>query len=223
MVLGMSAVSTLGYVLFIPALLMFGLVEGYRHPASFVIVPAITLACVESVIQATVQAGQFTVSTLMMQPEWNLDATSIRTITISFIIGQGSLMWMFALDDVLVALALGAAAVLTYKHARLPRRVFVLSLIGSILALLTFAFDVAQLTPWSGASFGAVALETLLNVVMVPAWICAISQTLSAHIPPVGSPHELRDFLASRSHQDDVEMSAVGLEDVVAEAKATSS
>lgn len=188
MLLGHLA-AALGWFFSLPAVTSLSqLLGGGERSASSTMVYAFVAAAVLTIVEFTSEAGTAQTSawmrstwTLLKDPSRNDDGelTAAQAFEMSYMLTVSRTLWLYAADDLLLALALGTASWLQMTgRVATSRWHAVLGLTTALACLLDFSFEVNRFQSWRWSNNAVIVMTLLIDAVLLPAWLVWLGCTL---------------------------------------------
>jgi len=189
-------VTAAAWALAIPAVASYSqILGGADRSASGVLLWAFVVGGLLSATEFMSEAGTATVADWMsdwpmlkaLPPSLALSShglqqglSPLQSFEVSFLLSQSGIFWLFAMDNLILAAGLAAAAYLSFTgqrgwlgHARL-------SAVAALAATAGFGIEVARISSfWIGTS-GHTVMRVILYGVMLPVWLMWLSSLLRA-------------------------------------------
>jgi len=181
--------AALGWFLAIPPVSCIAeiLHDGGVRSAAPTITYAFVAASVLTMVQLTSLAGTAQTAE-WMSSTWPLlrassvneegELTAAQVFELSYFLSQSRTLWLFAMDDLLLAFGVGAAACLIYTSSQVNRALGHLGVAIVLLCCIDFAFEVSRFVDWRVSSNAVVITSLFLDAVLLPAWLIGIGLTL---------------------------------------------
>jgi hypothetical protein len=99
---------------------------------------------------------------------WTLSDDSLRALTLTYFVERGSNTWLFALDELLIGIALLTIALAIYKAGQLPRWMAHLCIVAGVLGILNFFLELARFGSWSLLSTISGLVAGVIGFVLLP-------------------------------------------------------
>lgn len=169
----------------IPPVLALAELFGKRFSSVKVFVPCFAASAGITAWGLLVAAGRSTTSDWIYN-SFTLDDDNLRALTIATFVERGSGTWLFALDELLLGVALITISCLVYSAGQLPRWMAHLGAVGGVLAVVTFFTEVARFGAWQLLSTVAGAIAGFVGFIILPIWFIGLGVHLGsyqAHAP----------------------------------------
>ena len=99
---------------------------------------------------------------------WTLDADSLKALTVAYFVQRGSNTWLFALDELLIGIALLTIACLTYSVGQLPRWMAHLTVVTGALGIINFFLELSRFGSWNLLSIVSGIVAGFIGFVLLP-------------------------------------------------------
>lgn len=178
-------VEAFGTFLTIPAVFTLCEMYGWHFVESKVMATAFAVQLGTNFLEFTVRAGERGVTDWLTGPSWNLHADQLRSITLSYIQQQGQFTWLFAMDELLLGIALLAAAVLglSRRPGLMPAWFSWLSVVIGVIAIINFGLELGRLGAWQTLSLVAGITAAAVGFILFPIWLIAVGCYLEVYAP----------------------------------------
>lgn len=93
------------------------------------------------------------------------ELTAAQVFELSYFLSQSRTLWLFAMDDLLLAFGVGAAACLIYTSSQVNRALGHLGVAIVLLCCIDFAFEVSRFVDWRVSSNAVVITSLFLDAV----------------------------------------------------------
>lgn len=107
----------------------------------------------------------------------------LQALELDYLVARSRTLWLFALDELLLAAGWGTAAYLAYTSSQLSSRWGHLSVVGAVVSVFGFLFAIARMFAWRPWSQVYLATAVLVDFLILPVWILWLAlqlRTLSA-------------------------------------------
>ena len=162
---------------------------GANRPSTSLLVYAFVTGAVLTIVEFTSEIGLATMSDWMAQ--WPIlrapmpspqpgELTPAQSFEISYLLVTSRTIWLYAMDSLLLGLALCAASYLTYTApaSSVKKGHAHLGLLIAFLSLLDFFFEITRLVNWQASSNGAIVTTLLVDAILLPIWILWLGASL---------------------------------------------
>lgn len=114
-------------------------------------------------------------------PDWHAQDGGfgpLQALELDYLVARSRTLWLFALDELLLAAGWSTAAYLAYSSAQLSSRWGHLSIFGACVAVIGFIFAIARMLMWR--PFAQIYLFTtaLVDFLILPVWILWLAAQL---------------------------------------------
>lgn len=189
MVFGLFA-SLLGWVFALPAVHSLTLV--IRSPSASSVLYPFLAAAVLAAVEFTSEAG--TAMTSDWMSKWELlrqtrapgegdagELSPVQSFEISYLLAHSRTLWLFAMDGLLLAYALGAASILACSDPQrtLSRSHAALGLMTSLACVADFGFEVTRFLNWRTSVNASIVCTLLIYALLLPSWLLLLGCTLA--------------------------------------------
>ena len=97
--------------------------------------------------------------------------SAAQSLEMAYLIVQSRSLWLFAMDDIFLAVALGCAAKLTHASKEAPTELGLLAYAVVFFSLLDFIFEVTRFVNWRGSSNLVIVTTLFIDMILLPAWL----------------------------------------------------
>lgn len=114
-------------------------------------------------------------------PEWHLHDGGfgpLQALELDYLVARSRTLWLFALDELLLAAGWGTAAYLAYTSSQLSSRWGHLSVLGACIAILGFIFAIARMFMWRPFAQVYLVTAVLVDFLILPVWILWLAAQL---------------------------------------------
>ena len=182
--------AVFGWVFAIPVISTLGQVLGGGvRSSSALLVYAFVAGAILTVVEFVSEVGTATMSDWMSQ--WPIlsqpkaapdpgELTPVQSFEISYLLATSRTIWLYAMDNLLLGMTLGAASYLTYTTPRstISKGHAHLGLLIALLCICDFFFEVTRLVNWRFSSNGAIATTLLIDSFFLPMWLLWLGASL---------------------------------------------
>jgi len=155
----------------IPPLLALSGMFGPRVMETSIFVPAFAGAALIGALELVGRAGRSTAADWMSGDDWNLDSTGLRVLWYTDFISQSDSLWLFALDELLLAIGLIAIASATFRFGVLPTWHAYVGAGAGTLAFINFCLELARFGNWRLFSvIGGISIA-VVGFILYPVWL----------------------------------------------------
>ena len=176
--------SLLGWALALPAVSSLAhVLGGPSNSATTVVLYPFLAAAVLAMVEFTSEAGTAMTADWMSQwallsrtpvrNEMEAELSPMQAFEISYMLSQSRSLWLYAMDNLLLATTLGAsAAIVCCERAHgLSKAHAALGCLGAVLCIAEFGFEVTRFINWR-VSVNAGILTTLaIDALVLPLWL----------------------------------------------------
>lgn len=161
---------------------------GWHFTETKIMASAFSISLFTNFLEFAVRAGERSVSDWLSGPNWNLPADQLRGLTLSYFQQQGMWTWVFALDELLLGVALISAAVLALarRPGVLPAWHSWLSVVAGILAVVNFGLELGRLGSWQTFSIIGGISTAVVGFILLPIWLITVGCYLEVFAPEDG-------------------------------------
>ena len=183
----LPAVSTLAHVL-----------GGPDNSATAGILYPFVVASILAIVEFSAEAGTAMTSNWMSQwpvlsnsPEraaQSEELSAIQAFEISYFLAHSRTLWLYALDNLLLATTLATAAFLTScdNIPKLSKKHAALGLLGAVICVCEFAFEVTRFINWKLSVNASIVATLAIDAVVLPLWLAWLAQQLYRMSPQNG-------------------------------------
>jgi len=151
----------------VPPILSLADMFGTRVNATKVFVPCAVGAAAISAWGLLNAAGRSTTADWIYS-SWTLGDDDLKALTLAYFVQRGSNTWLFALDELLIGIALLTIACLTYTVGQLPRWMAHLTVVAGALGIINFFLELARFGSWTLLSIISGLVAGLIGFVLLP-------------------------------------------------------
>ena len=101
--------------------------------------------------------------------------SAAQSLEMAYLIVQSRSLWLFAMDDIFIAVALGCAAKLTHASKEAPRELGLLAGAIVFFSVLDFIFEVTRFVNWRGSSNMVIVTTLFIDMILLPAWLIRLA------------------------------------------------
>jgi len=101
--------------------------------------------------------------------------SAAQSLEMAYLIVQSRSLWLFAMDDIFIAVALGCAAKLTHASKEAPRELGLLAGAIVFFSVLDFIFEVTRFVNWRGSSNMVILTTLFIDLFLLPAWLIRLA------------------------------------------------
>jgi len=102
----------------------------------------------------------------------------LQALELDFLVARSRTLWLFALDELLLAAGWGTAAYLAYTSSQLSSRWGHLSVFGACIAVLGFIFAIVRMFKWRPFAQVYLVTAALVDFLILPVWILWLAAQL---------------------------------------------
>mmetsp|Transcript_35472 Transcript_35472/g.84844 ORF Transcript_35472/g.84844 Transcript_35472/m.84844 type:complete len:313 (+) Transcript_35472:2-940(+) len=102
----------------------------------------------------------------------------LQALELDYLVARSRTLWLFALDELLLAAGWGTAAYLAYTSSQLSSRWGHLSVLGSFIAVLGFIFAIVRMFKWRPFAQVYLVTTALVDFLILPVWILWLAAQL---------------------------------------------
>lgn len=188
--------------------------------ASNAIFIVFVVAAALTVVEFTAEAGLSSTSDWIsrwpeMMDEHNATAyhfAALQSLEISYIMVHSRTLWLYAMDRLLFATGIVVASCLTYSTKQLSPGHAHLGLFAAFLAVLGFSFEVSRFVDWEVFVEAGLALQALLDGVILPIWLVWLGWQLRGVSDRGGAiPYERQGGGAASTRQQERSTAELGM------------
>jgi len=114
-------------------------------------------------------------------PEWHPHDGGfgpLQALELDYLVGRSRTLWLFALDELLLASGWGTAAYLAYTSTQLSSRWGHLSVFGACASVLGFLFAIVRMFAWRPFAQIYLVTAALVDFLILPVWILWLAAQL---------------------------------------------
>lgn len=182
--------AALGWLLSLPAVSALAncMLGGSTRSGSSTITYSFALAAALTVTEFVSEAG--TADTAAWMERWSMlqrptqndpgELTAAQSFEMSYVLTVSRTLWLYAFDDLLLALATTTAAwlLLTSHTEHLAKAHAYLGVLIALVCILDFAFEVNRMSNWQWASNAVIVTTLTINVLLLPIWLLWLAVAL---------------------------------------------
>ncbi len=162
-----QVIGALAALASVPPMLSLADMFGSRVNATKVFIPCAVGAAAISAWGLLNAAGRSTTADWIYS-SWTLKDEDLRALTLAYFVQRGSNTWLFALDELLIGIALLTIATLIYKMVQLPRWMAHVTVVTGVLGIINFFLELARFGSWSLLSTISGLVAGFIGFVLLP-------------------------------------------------------
>jgi len=170
----------LGWFLAVPAASSLAhVLGGGDRSASWTIVYAFVAAAILTVVEFTSALG--TAQAFAWMENWSVlqepsttepgELTAAQAFEMMYVLTHSRELWMYAADDLLLAMATATASALSYSSNQISHWHAHLGIAVAALSVFDFIFEVSRLVAWRWANNCAIVTTLIIDAVLLPIWL----------------------------------------------------
>ena len=146
----------------------------YALLAGFIGAAAVT--CYELLVTA----GE-SMTAVWVWKQFDLTTSDLQAMTLAWFLDRGQMMWVMSMDELLLAVGLGAAARASLRYGALPKKLGYIAAVGSVLSVAAFILELARFGNWMLFSAIAGIVYAVAGFIILPTFLIGLGRHISAH------------------------------------------
>ena len=101
-----------------------------------------------------------------------------QALEITYLLVQSRSLWLFAMNDLFLIVALGTAFLLGRKSTKVPPILGYIGLAVCFFCFLDWCFEVTRFVNWRGSTNGVIVMSIIIKCFLLPAWLVKLGTIL---------------------------------------------